>query len=115
MEWVFDPIPPSGARKKGVPSLYVFNPDLDTFVREVLQNSKDQHDEKRAGESARVRFSLKRLDGDAKKSFLNGIGWTKLKTHLEASAAMGTPSLKAMRRALDGIKTQPLVNLLVED
>ena len=42
IEWIFDPVPPSGAIQGGVPSSHVFTPDLDTFVRETIQNSMDQ-------------------------------------------------------------------------
>ena len=32
VDWVFDPIPPSGAVQGGTPSAHVFDPDLDSFV-----------------------------------------------------------------------------------
>lgn len=40
--WLFDGLPPSGARRGGDPSEYVFRHDIESFVREVVQNANDQ-------------------------------------------------------------------------
>ncbi|MFW6053743.1 MAG: hypothetical protein ACOC9J_02910, partial [Persicimonas sp.] len=40
--WIFDPTPASGKRRGGNPSEYAFEGDLETFVREVIQNANDQ-------------------------------------------------------------------------
>ena len=40
--WIFDQLPPSGARRGGDPSEHAFRHDLETFVREVVQNANDQ-------------------------------------------------------------------------
>ena len=35
IDWIFDPAPPSGARKGGLANAQVFDPEIDSFVREV--------------------------------------------------------------------------------
>jgi hypothetical protein len=40
--WCFDPVPPSGACQDSDPAQSVFEPDINTLVRETLQNSNDQ-------------------------------------------------------------------------
>ncbi len=60
-EWVFDPVPPSGAIRGGIPVAYVFPQELEVFVREILQNA---HDQKRNDvDTARVSFDLITLTG----------------------------------------------------
>ena len=54
VKWIFDPLPPSESEGGGDPAEHVFDQDLDTFVREVLQNSKDQ----RLANSEPVRVSF---------------------------------------------------------
>ena len=39
LDWIFDPLPPSGARVGGIPIAHVFRPTVDVFVRELIQNS----------------------------------------------------------------------------
>ena len=69
LEWIFDPLPPSGAIQGGVPIAHVLGPDMgiDKFVREVLQNSLDQA---APGEIVRVNFGFHQLDGPEKKPIL---------------------------------------------
>ena len=62
LEWVFSPIPPDGGEHGGDPGEHVFEQNLDTFVREVLQNSNDQ--QLVLTEPVRVRFDFFALDGD---------------------------------------------------
>ena len=59
--WIFDPPPPSGARKGGLANAQIFDPDIDSFVREVLQNARDQKID--TAESVSVRFALKEFTG----------------------------------------------------
>jgi hypothetical protein len=83
IEWIFDSIPASGARTGGLAQAEVFHRDVDTFVREVLQNARDQ----RVGsEPVVVRFLLEDLSGAALDGFLSSIRWDQLEGHLEAVA-----------------------------
>lgn len=59
--WVFDPTPPSGARTGGDVAEHAFTPDIEVFVREVLQNAKDQHVD--SNEAVGVVFRLIKLEG----------------------------------------------------
>jgi hypothetical protein len=84
IDWVFDPTPPSGARTGGDVAEYAFTPGIEVFVREVLQNAKDQH----AGNSepVSVLFRLIKLEGKALDTFLSKLGWGTLRPHIEAAS-----------------------------
>jgi hypothetical protein len=83
LEWIFDPAPPSRSRKGGLANAQVFDATLDAFVREVLQNTRDQH---LPGERVEVRVSLTELAGPRLESFLAAIAWPQLSEHVEATA-----------------------------
>jgi hypothetical protein len=80
--WVFDQLPPSGARRGGDPSEHAFKHDLETFVREVVQNANDQ-----ALGFPAIRFEPVELEGDALEAFLQALDWRTLEPHLQAAAA----------------------------
>ena len=81
--WIFDDLPPSGARRGGDPSEHAFKQDLDTFVREVIQNANDQsrgHPE--------VLFSFKELSGPELTAFQHALDWATLTEHIRATACL---------------------------
>lgn len=87
-DWVFDPTPPSGALSGGDPASYVFNPSLDSLVREVVQNATDQQ----IGEDpVSVTFTLHELSGEPLRDFLAAISWDRVKEHYDGVAK--SPSL----------------------
>jgi hypothetical protein len=101
-EWIFDPVPPSGAIRGGNPVEYVFDSDLRTFVREVLQNA---HDQKRPDEDfVTVDFDLVTLSGDDLTTFLDALGWERFSGHLEGSAERQNQHARLIRRALDALE-----------
>jgi hypothetical protein len=80
--WIFDGVPPSGTRRGGNPSEHAFEHDLDTFVREVLQNSNDVIDTA----PVEVDFAFFELQGDELSEFMDVLDWDQLKAHLGAAA-----------------------------
>lgn len=112
LEWIFDPIPPSGAIQGGVPSSHVFRPDLDIFVREIMQNSMDQ----KVNGLATVNFVFEKLDGHLKGDFLNAIGWQDLRQHVEAAAEAGFTTISPrLANGLRSIEGEPLIILRIDD
>lgn len=108
-EWVFDALPPSGARRGGNPAEHAFKHDLSTFVREVVQNANDQ-----AQARPRVVFRLCRFEGDALARFLEALDFASLRAHLEAGAS--TKSGVGLRRELEALtKRRALHVMYVED
>lgn len=114
MEWIFDPLAPSGSRLGGVPQAWVFEPELDIFVREVLQNSRDQRI-KSSKRPARVKFSLMELSGTRKDAFLQALDWRSLKPHLTGVAKTRTSMAKPISSALKRISKSPLLVLRISD
>ena len=82
IEWIFDPAPPSGARRGGNAAEYGFEGHIDTLVRETVQNSMD------AGKAWEIKvdvtFRLVELTGDDMASFLEGMQWGSLQDNLLA-------------------------------
>lgn len=112
LRWIFDPLPPSGSIQGGVPTSHVFRPDLDTFVREVLQNSLDQ----KAGESVVVRFSFEQLSGSKKQDFLDSTGWCDLREHIAGAAEAGFSTISPrLAEGLQRVEEGPLRLLRVAD
>ena len=111
-EWVFDPVPPSGALSGGDPTSYVFSPDIDTLVREVVQNATDQQ----SGDApVKVVFSLHELTDDARDSFLDALGWSVLREHLVGVANSASLINGRVRDALAEIDGGRLLVLQIED
>ena len=110
-EWVFDRLPPSGARRGGDPAEHAFKHDLDTFVREVVQNANDQ----RIGDKApEVYFQFNELEGKALAAFLEKLAWPTLEPHLRAAGA--TRGGRAVGQVLGELnRSHKLLLLTVED
>lgn len=98
--WIFDALPPSGTRRGGDPSQHVFKPDLETFVREVVQNANDQ---RRGNAPPEVRFSFEELSGTRLQDFFEAMEWRSLEPHLQGAARMrGGRNLKSALEDLEG-------------
>ncbi len=80
--WVFDELPPSGARRGGDPSEHAFRRDLESLVREVVQNANDQA----VGWPA-VCFRLRELRGEPLSAYLEALSFETLRPHLDAAAS----------------------------
>lgn len=113
LKWVFDPSRPSGARQGGLATAHVIQPDIDNFVREILQNALDQ----RVGSQAvRVSFSLRQLSGEQKNNFLAVMGWGQLQSHIEGAAATGGVTIgPQLKQALESVDNGPLLVMRIDD
>jgi hypothetical protein len=113
LNWIFDPAPASGAREGGLATSLIIEPELDKFVREVLQNARDQ----RAGEDpVDVGFTFYKLDGEWKERFLYYMGWGELEPHLEGAEQEGGITIRSqLRRALEVADNGPLLVLRIDD
>lgn len=109
--WVFDGLPASGARTGGDVTSYVLDSDLDTLVRESIQNANDQ----RAGDlPVEVVFEFHRLTGESRDHMLEAMGWPQLRSHLEGVVSTDTLIRGDVQRALDG-DDGPLSLLVIRD
>lgn len=110
-EWIFDALPPSGARRGGDPAEHAFTRNLDTFVREVVQNANDQ----RIGDQApEVSFRFNELTGSELDVFLSKLSWTTLEPHLRAAGeTRGGRAVGRFLKELD--RTRRLLTLTIED
>jgi hypothetical protein len=107
--WVFDALPPSGARRGGDPSEHAFKHDIETFVREVIQNANDQ-----AIGTPTVSLDLQELRGSALEAFRDAIAWDTFEPHLRAAATV--PAGRRVVEHLEQIeKTGRLLLLRVAD
>lgn len=107
--WIFDELPPSGARRGDDPAQHAFRPDLATFVREVIQNANDQ-----AIGPPRVGFGVRVLAGAELDALRDAIDWDTLREHLRATGE--TRSGKRMLGTLAQLeRADRLPVLCVED
>jgi hypothetical protein len=111
-QWVFDPTPPSGARSGGDIAGRAFRPEIPIFVREVLQNARDQH--LADGEPVSVLFHLQHIRGRDLDAFLDALDWSTLHAHLKAASSQ--PNGGSIRQRLRVLqKTHELLLLCVHD
>lgn len=110
IEWVFDPASPSGARSGGSAAEYGFKGQIDTLVRETVQNSLD------AGElgvnKVDIRYRFVELTGEKMQGFLDAMRWDSLRDNLEAVTRNGEPIQRAIEEMYEKDK---LLLLCIED
>src|SRR4051794_34649090 len=110
MNWVFEPA--GRVRRGGNAAAYAFRPDLNVFVREGVQNAKDQ---KRPGAKfAKGHFGLMVLKGKLLKQFLEALRWAALRKHLEAAASQ-TQHAAFLSRAIENLNDRKELLLLRVD
>ncbi|EDM81680.1 hypothetical protein PPSIR1_22224 [Plesiocystis pacifica SIR-1] len=111
IRWIFDELPPSGARRGGQAAEHAFGHGLGHFVREVCQNANDQ-----ALDSARVDFELVELEGDVLDELLSALRWPELRAHLAGAGETTTPSGRRLREFLAAMEREgKLLVLRIED
>lgn len=110
--WRFDPSPPSGSRSGGNVAEYAFNPSINHFVREVIQNVLDNNS--LTSDSVQVGFNLISLSGEELKSFFEAMQFNDLQNHLISAALQQNGT--SIRLALDELKAKDsLILMLIED
>ena len=82
--WLFRKVPPDGGRDFGNSGFEAFKHSIDTFTREVIQNSLDATVDPAKG--LQLKFRLIRLKGEDLKRFQEIIQWSKLHDHIRAAA-----------------------------
>ncbi len=110
-EWIFDTLPPSGARRGGDPAEHAFPRNIDSFVREVVQNANDQ---RLGSDPAEVHFRFAELVGSDLDAFLEKLSWKTLEPHLRAAGKVR--SGRPLKRFLDELDhSRRMLLLTVED
>jgi hypothetical protein len=110
--WVFDGVPPSGKIEGGNLASYVFQPSLDTLVRESLQNANDQALD--AGPVS-VEFEFIEMRGEVKTRLLEAIGWESLRPHLDSVADDDNLVAGRLKSILKSYEQEPLRVLVIRD
>ena len=113
IEWQFARHNQYEAQKGGVTN-FAFELNLDTFVREVVQNINDQR--LSAKKPAVADFILEDLSGPRLKSLLELIGWDSgLREHLEGVANGDSHQKASAKKALDDVKNDRVRSLTIVD
>lgn len=110
--WYFRNKHPGEPRQGDIPTQHALEEDIETFVRETLQNAND------AGipgeRPVEVYFRFARLTGDELDTFKEAIRWELLAGHLEGASA-GDHSLR-LEQFLNYIEEEDeLIALTIED
>lgn len=110
--WLFEP--PTRVRQGGSAAEYALSPRLDVFVREVVQNSKDQR-EANGSPPVRVDFQVVRLRGEPLAAFLGALEWSGLAQHLRA-AGHGNANVRFLQRSVEQLeRDRELLLLRIDD
>jgi len=109
--WGFRKQPPDGGREYGNANIWTFRPDIETFVRETLQNTLD------AGREPVIQatFSVIRLRGESRDEFLKALQWNALGKHVAESAQSGQQLAQILREGLRVVEGRELILLRVAD
>ena len=100
--------------QKGGTANYAFELNLDTFVREVVQNINDQRLSQKKPVVAE--FILEDLSGPRLKLLLELIGWDSgLREHLEGVAKGDSHQKASAKKALDDVKSGRVRTLTIVD
>ncbi len=108
-EWIFDPAPPSGKRTGGSAAEYSFEGEVDTLVREVVQNSLDARQS--AETAVEIRFRLIELNNSALDRFLEGMRWGGLQDNL--LAVPENRGGRSIRKAIEEMEADLRLRILV--
>jgi len=110
--WYFRDKHPGEPRQGDIPTQHALEEDIETFVREVLQNANDAGI---AGERpVEVYFRFVRLTGDELDAFKEAIRWEQLTGHLEGASG-GDHSLR-LEQFLNYLEEEDeLIMLIIED
>lgn len=102
IEWKFARHGKFDAQKGGVAN-YAFNLNVDTFVREVVQNINDQR--LSADNPAKASFIIEDVSGPNLKSLLKLIGWREgLEDHIRGVASGNSHQKESALRALNAVE-----------
>ena len=111
--WGFRPAPRDGGRDFGSGHPWAFDPGLEAFAREVLQNALDAAE--RPEGRVEVEFRLVRLAGPERRDFLRALRFAELRRHIEAAAAGGQQLGALLRDGLRRADRDDLLLLVVAD
>lgn len=78
--WWFEEVPCGRSRKQGLIQKKTFSRDLETFVREILQNSTDARED----DSEPVRVSFRLREFEDRSAFEEALLWDDLYAHVKA-------------------------------
>lgn len=113
--WVFPDLNPRGAGQGGDLTQFAIRGDLETFVREVLQNSNDAAYEE-SDEPVEVVFKLQDLVNDDLERFQEAFRWDEWKAQIDAAADRDNQIARRIKRYADNVEESgSLRALIVED
>uniref|UniRef100_A0A7C4LML3 XRE family transcriptional regulator n=1 Tax=Schlesneria paludicola TaxID=360056 RepID=A0A7C4LML3_9PLAN len=112
--WGFREAPADGGRDFGNANVWSFDPTIEAFIREVLQNALDAA--LPGGGPVTVRFRLVELSGQDLLDYQQALKWNDLRRHLEASTRNQQKLGALIRDGLDVLEeTRKTVLLIIED
>lgn len=112
VEWVFPDLRPRGAGQGGDLTQFTMEGELETFVREVLQNANDAA-YSGTDEPVEVTFRIEELTGSDFEEFREAIEWEQWKTQVEEAAEEDNEIAHRIDRFADQVIEEDSLRILV--
>ena len=113
--WVFPDLRPRGAGQGGDLTQFTMEGELETFVREVLQNANDASDSK-SGNPVSVEFKIRDLSGERLENFKEAFRWEQWKAQVNAAARGDNQIVQRIHRFAEQVESEDSLRvLIVED
>ncbi|QPV61571.1 hypothetical protein I7X12_12455 [Halosimplex litoreum] len=116
VDWVFPDLRPGGAGQGGDLTQFTMEGELETFVREVLQNANDAAYSD-LDDPVEVDFHIQELTGDELSEFKTALRWEKWKAQVESAADEENSQIaRRIERFAEKVEDEDSLRLLtVED
>ncbi|EJN57549.1 hypothetical protein [Halogranum rubrum] len=113
--WVFPDLRLRGAGQGGDLTQFTMEGELETFVREVLQNANDATDPE-SEKPVDVEFKIRDISGERLKNFKEAFRWNHWKSQVDAAAQSDNQIAQRIHRFADRVESEDQLRvLIVED
>lgn len=112
IDWVFPNLRKRGAGTGGDLTQFTMSGELETFVREVLQNSNDASYAE-SDEPVEVGFKIREIEGETFEDFQEAFSWDKWKSQVDAAAGDDNDIARRIKQYADQVEERESIRIVV--